>query len=197
MLIAQHTSYLSFLVLHHIFLACQTYTKKVRKFIKKNQIPKTPTNLLPNIDFRCFVAKQFSSRIYALFWRTFDRPKNAVVYQKWQIWGMHFCPYTFILSSPKRMLNPEREAANVEIYCNIYIHLANMISNLSPLLSKALFTSEFIWLWRVLSNHEIPFQALMVNLKTTNKENYRRKAKVICLENSCFHAPCLNSYTRP
>ena len=37
----------------------------------------TPKNLLPNIDLRCFVAKQFLSRIYALFWRTFYRPKKC------------------------------------------------------------------------------------------------------------------------
>merc|ERR1711954_164709 len=30
----------------------------------KHQIPKTPKNLLPNIDLRCFVAKHFLSRIY-------------------------------------------------------------------------------------------------------------------------------------
>ena len=36
-----------------------------------------------------------------------------------------------------------------------------MISNLSPLLSKALFTSEFIGLKRVLSDQQIPYQALM------------------------------------
>ena len=29
-----------------------------------------------NIDLRCFVAMQFLSRIYALFWRTFYRPKK-------------------------------------------------------------------------------------------------------------------------
>ena len=29
-----------------------------------------------NIDLRCFVARQFLSQIYALFWRTFFRPKK-------------------------------------------------------------------------------------------------------------------------
>ena len=38
-----------------------------------------------------------------------------------------------------------------------------MILNLSPLQSKALFTFEFIGLGRVLSNLEIPFQALQSN----------------------------------
>ena len=37
-----------------------------------------------------------------------------------------------------------------------------MILNLSPLQSKALFTFEFIGLGRVLSNLEIPFEALIV-----------------------------------
>ena len=37
---------------------------------------KTSKNLLSNIDLRCFVAKQFLSRIYALFWRTFYTPKK-------------------------------------------------------------------------------------------------------------------------
>ena len=41
-----------------------------------------------NIGLRCFVAMQFLSQIYALFWRIFYRPKNLVAYQKWQIWGM-------------------------------------------------------------------------------------------------------------
>ena len=45
-----------------------------------------------------------------------------------------------------------------------------VIPNLSPLQSKARFT--FVFIRRVLSNLEIPFQALMVNLKYTNKENY-------------------------
>ena len=31
---------------------------------------------------------KFLSQIYALFWRTIYRPKNAVAYKKWQIWGM-------------------------------------------------------------------------------------------------------------
>ena len=38
--------------------------------------------LLPNIDLRCFIAKQFLSRIYALFWWTFYRPKKCVGVQK-------------------------------------------------------------------------------------------------------------------
>ena len=38
--------------------------------------------LLPNIDLRCFVAKQFLSRIYTLFWCTFYRPKKCVGVQK-------------------------------------------------------------------------------------------------------------------
>ena len=48
-----------------------------------------------------------------------------------------------------------------------------MISNLSPLLSKALFTSEFIGLKRVLSDQQIPYQALNIKISNTNKENYR------------------------
>ena len=39
-----------------------------------------------------------------------------------------------------------------------------MISNLSPLLSKALFTSEFIGLKRVLSDQQIPYQALTMDI---------------------------------
>ena len=41
----------------------------------------------------------------------------------------------------------------------------------SPLQSKARLTSEFIT-WRVLSNREIPYQALISQNKTSNKENY-------------------------
>ena len=32
---------------------------------------------------------QFFSQIHALFWRTIYRPKTAVAYKKWQIWGMY------------------------------------------------------------------------------------------------------------
>ena len=38
--------------------------------------------LLPKIDLRCFVAKQFLSRIYAFFWCTFYRPRKCVGVQK-------------------------------------------------------------------------------------------------------------------
>ena len=37
-------------------------------------MPKIDT--ICNIDLRCFVVTQFLSRIYALFWRTFYRPKK-------------------------------------------------------------------------------------------------------------------------
>ena len=42
---------------------------------------------------------------------------------------------------------------------NIIFFPTFMIQNLSPLQPKALFTFEFIRQRRVLSNHEIPFQA--------------------------------------
>ena len=77
-----------------------------------------------------------------------------------------------------------------------YVVFVFAISDFSPLQLRALFAFEFIGLGRVLSNLEIPFQALMVNLKYTNKENYRRKVKVIQLETCCFHAPYLNSCSR-
>ena len=44
----------------------------------------------PNINVRCFVAMQFLSQIYALFWRTIYGPINAMAYKKWQIWGMPY-----------------------------------------------------------------------------------------------------------
>ena len=59
------------------FISCNKYT-----------IPMQKTPSMPNIDLRCFVAMQFLSQIYALFWRTIYRPKNTVAYKKWQIWGM-------------------------------------------------------------------------------------------------------------
>ena len=48
-------------------------------------------------------------------------------------------------------------------------------SVLSPLQPKAVLIFEFIKTRRVLSNREIPFQALKLNLKTTNKENYKSR----------------------
>ena len=50
-----------------------------------HQKPTTPTNVnwLPNIGWRCFVARQFLS-----FLQTFYKPKNVVVYQKLQISDM-------------------------------------------------------------------------------------------------------------
>ena len=48
-----------------------------------------------------------------------------------------------------------------------------VISTRSPLLSKALFTSEFIGLKRALSDQQIPYQALNIKISNTNKENYR------------------------
>ena len=47
------------------------------------------------------------------------------------------------------------------------------ISSLSLLQSKARFTSEFIYLARVLSNQQIPYQALTNKTLNTNKENYK------------------------
>ena len=44
---------------------------------------------MPTKNLRCFVARHFLSQIYALFWRTFCRPKSMVAYQKGQISGMH------------------------------------------------------------------------------------------------------------
>ena len=55
--------------------------QKISSMITK--IPSTPTK-----NLRCFVARQFLSQIYALFWRTFCRPKSMVAYQKGQISGM-------------------------------------------------------------------------------------------------------------
>ena len=61
-----------------------------RHLVCQPKTASTPTKTAStvNIDLRCFVAMQFLSQIYALFWRTFYRPKNLVAYQKWQIWGM-------------------------------------------------------------------------------------------------------------
>ena len=47
----------------------------------------TKTASTANIDLRCFVGKLFLSQIYAIFWRTIYRPKNALAYKKLQIWG--------------------------------------------------------------------------------------------------------------
>ena len=56
----------------------------------------------------------------------------------------------------------------------------------SPLQSKARLTFEFIT-WRVLSNQEIPYQALIQLLKTSNKENYKiKKVKVTTLDSCCI-----------
>ena len=47
---------------------------------KKHQVRQTKHQVcefvFQNIDLRCFVARQILSRIYALFWRTFYRPKK-------------------------------------------------------------------------------------------------------------------------
>ena len=57
-------------------------------------------------------------------------------------------------------------------------------SFLSPLQSKAVFTSEFISRARVLSNHEIPYQALKSHIKTSKKENNKsQKVRVTMLDN--------------
>ena len=53
-------------------------------------------------------------------------------------------------------------------------------SVLSPLQSKAVLIFEFIKTRRVLSNRKIPFQALKLNLKTTNKENYKSRKWKFC-----------------
>ena len=51
--------------------------------------------------------------------------------------------------------------------------MLNDPSFLSPLQSKAVLTFEFIMITRrVLSNREIPYQALISQNKTSNKENY-------------------------
>merc|ERR1711944_254653 len=63
---------------------CQQNTKY------DNQNPKyaNQNTKYANQNLRCFVARQFLSQIYALFWRTFCRPKSMVAYQKGQISGM-------------------------------------------------------------------------------------------------------------
>ena len=64
------------------------YANKISSTTTK--IPSTPTKIpnMPTKNLRCFVARQFLSQIYALFWRTFCRPKSMVAYQKGQISGM-------------------------------------------------------------------------------------------------------------
>ena len=49
----------------------------------------------PTKNLRCFVARQFLLQNYALFWRTFCRPKIMVAYQKGQISGM-LCTFLII-----------------------------------------------------------------------------------------------------
>ena len=67
-----------------------TPPKCKRHQVRQPKTASTPTKTAStvNIDLRCFVAMQFLSQIYALFWRTIYRPKNVVAYKKWQIWGM-------------------------------------------------------------------------------------------------------------
>ena len=82
------------------------YTKEIP--ITPNNTPSTPTKTpsTPNKSpimpkkapsspnkKRCFVARQFLSRIYAFFGVPFRGLKNMVAYQKWQIWGMSMWLY--------------------------------------------------------------------------------------------------------
>ena len=60
-----------------------------------------------------------------------------------------------------------------------------MILNLSPLQSKALFTFEFIGLGRVLSNLEIPFQALQSNDDTSLRLGAKKEGK-FCTDGAHF-----------
>ena len=53
-------------------------------------------------------------------------------------------------------------------------HFLTLLFSLGPYCSqKARLTSEFIYLARVLSNPQIPYQALRTKQFNTNKENYR------------------------
>ena len=66
-------------------ISCNKYT------IPMQETPSTPTKpastptktaSTPNINLSCFVTMQFLLQIYALFWHTIYRPKNAVAYKK-------------------------------------------------------------------------------------------------------------------
>ena len=70
---------------------------------------------------------------------------------------------------------------------NVTLFIPHNIPSFKSLLqSKARLTFEFIT-WRVLSNHEIPYQALILQTKTSNKENYKnQKVKVTMLDDCHF-----------
>jgi len=72
------------------------YTNKISSTTTK--IPNTPTKIPSMLTKNLcrFVARQFLLYIYALFWCTFCSPKNMVVYQKRQIFGMCvYCSFIF------------------------------------------------------------------------------------------------------
>ena len=70
------------------------------------------------------------------------------------------------------MMRREGESDKIfgkSVFLNTFKH--NQDLKYLPLQSKACLTFEFITR-RVLSNHEIPYQALISQNKTSNKENY-------------------------
>ena len=76
-----------------------TKTQSTQSQSKVNVLEIKMWILLPNIDLRCFVIRQFLSQIYPLFGRLFTGLNNTVVYQIWQIWGMtwlHFEAVVFV-----------------------------------------------------------------------------------------------------
>ena len=57
----EHTSYLSFLVRHHIILACKRYAKKVRKF-------KTKIASQQNREYKFTYCKLYQFLAYSFYW---------------------------------------------------------------------------------------------------------------------------------
>ena len=94
-------------------ISCNKYT------IPMQRTATTPTKTAStaNIDLRCFVAMQFLSQIYTLFWRTIYRSKSAVAYKndKYQV-------YAVFISTKMANKNLEVMRFQFWFWLHIFIH---------------------------------------------------------------------------